>query len=53
MEEELETVLKKIKTEKLQTSRKYFLKDGRQEILTIYFCDNTMLSINKTQQMNG
>ena len=39
IEDEIETILKKLKTEKLQATTKYVLKYGRRENLSTYFFD--------------
>ena len=48
-----DTVLKKLRAEKLKASTKYLLKYGRQEDLTTYLFDYAMLTINKIQKRNG
>ena len=46
--EELDAVLKKLKTIRLKDSMKYSLKYGRLEKLTTYNLNNASVSINNT-----
>ena len=50
MEKEFDTVLK---TTKLAVLMKYFLKNGKERNLVMYFFDYVTRGINKTQQRYG